>query len=296
MPGLSATVSTTTPRPVRREAGHAVRRPRAVPSVERAPSRAARLGPLLWLLVAFGSAGAHAGLFEWAVRTGLAHRTVPPPKQTLEVAVVRRAPPPPEPPPEPPKAPEPPATKKVLKVEASPPRPVPPPAAESPAPPPPNTEAPKPTPAVPLAGISLSSTSSAGAFAMNVGNTAYGEVSRTAPRPEDVKPYKAERYVPPHQLPESPAFLDNVSPAEMEKFYPPNARRDEVEDEVVVKLVVDDDGSVVDVKVVRWQHRDYPFDDAARRLARLYRFRPAKVDGKAVATEVTFTIRWELPY
>jgi TonB family protein len=65
---------------------------------------------------------------------------------------------------------------------------------------------------------------------------------------------------------------------------------------VVVKLVVDDDGSVADVKVVRWVHREYPFDEAARRLARLYRFKPAKVDGQAVATEVTFTIRWELPY
>ena len=265
--------------------------------VVRERSRVARLAPLLWLLIALGSAGTHLGLFDLAVRLGLAHRTAPPVRQKLEVAVVRKAPPPPAPEvvPEPPKPPEP---KKVVKLDKPAPRPVatPAPPVESPAPPPPNVEAAKPSAAVPLAGISLSSTSSAGAFSMNVGNTAYGEVARKATKPEEVKPYKAERYVPPHQLPEAPAFLDNVSAAEMEKFYPPKARRDEVEDEVVVKLVVDDDGSVADVKVVRWVHREYPFDEAARRLARLYRFKPAKVDGQAVATEVTFTIRWELPY
>jgi protein TonB len=268
-------------------------------------------GPLLLLLMIFFSGAAHFGAFEAAVSFGLLERAKPKPKPTkLQVAVVekKRA----EPPPPPPKAPEPPKPKppkKVIKLDQPPPKPPdvkppppppdapPPPPDVKPAPPPPTTEAAKPTStAVPLVGISLSSTSTNGSFSMNVGNTAYGQVARVAPKPEDVKPYKAERYVPVYQLPESPVFLNNVSEAEMERFYPADARRDEVEDTVEVKLIVDEDGTVAQVKVVKWIHRDYKFDEAAKQLAKLYRFKPAKMDGKAVATEITFTIRWELPY
>jgi outer membrane biosynthesis protein TonB len=135
----------------RRRAGRIATRPVSVPVPERRSSRAGRLAPLLWLLLALGSGGAHVGLFDLAVRLGLAHRTTPPPKQKLEVAVVRKAPPPPpEPAPEPPKPPEPPAPKKVLKRDkpAVKPPPAPAPPVESPAPPPPNAEAPKPSTAV----------------------------------------------------------------------------------------------------------------------------------------------------
>jgi protein TonB len=270
-----------------------------------------RAGPLLILLFALLSGGGHVALFETAVRLGLVSRAKPkPPPTKLEVAVIEKKseppPPPAEPPPEPLK-PKPP--KKVIPLAKPPPEPPPktlpppppdappPPPDVKPAPPPPNAEAARPTSTpVPIVGLSLSSTTAGGSFSVNVGNTAYGAVGSIAQAPAEVKPYKAERYVPSYQLPEPPAFLNNLSESEMEKFYPPDARRDEVEDEVKVKLTIDDDGSVVAVKVVGWIHKQYPFDEAARKLARLYRFRPAQVDGRAVATEITFTIRWELPY
>lgn len=267
-------------------------------------------GPVLLLLLALLSAGVHLGAFEGAVAFGILERAKPKPHNSrIEVAVIEKLPPPPPPlpPPPEPEKPKPPAPKKIVKLEKLPPPPknLPPPPPDAPPPPPDMPPAPPPptnaavnltpTPIV-IAGISLSSTSTSGSFKMNVGNTAYGPVGRVAVAPAEVKPYKAERYVPVYQLPEAPAFLNNVSDSEMEKFYPPDARRDEIEDAVEVKLVVDDDGSVVKVTVVKWIHRDYKFDEAARQLAKLYRFRPAKVDGQAVATEITFTIRWELPY
>jgi protein TonB len=305
--------ATTTKGPPGRRHRAAPKRGRALKApVPRRPEKdpIERLGGLAVLLLIALSLGGHLGLFRAAVSFGMLNGPQQKPKPSkLEVAVVeKKVEPPKPPPPEPPKPKPPPPPKKIIKLDKPlppPPKNAPPPPPDAPPPPPdvkpalppPTTEAAKPTPnAVPLVGISLSSTSAAGSFAMNVGNTAMGQVARVAPKPQDVKPYKAERYVPVYQLPEAPVFLNNVSETEMEKFYPQNARRDEVEDTVEVKLVVDDDGTVAQVKVVSWIHKDYAFDEAAKKLAKLYRFKPAKLDGKAVATEITFTIRWELPY
>jgi len=188
--------------------------------------------------------------------------------------------------------------------------------------------------APPVVGLSLESTATGGKSAINVGNTAGGAVSGTAtdpsavrpgtraggtgtggsgtgtggtgtatgPRPQPLPPgvVKADTFIPAYQLPKmgsTPAkFLNNVPESVMERFFPAAARRDEVEDQVVMKLTIDSDGTVVAAKVVRWSRREYEFDKASVELARMYRFSPAIVAGKAVATEIVFTINWELPY
>jgi protein TonB len=59
-----------------------------------------------------------------------------------------------------------------------------------------------------------------------------------------------------------------------------------------VRLLVDADGSVA--RAVVTSDPTGMFARAAVRVARLYRFRPAKVSGRAVATEIDFTIHFEL--
>ena len=72
------------------------------------------------------------------------------------------------------------------------------------APPPPNEPPPPEAPPAARApvhiGISMSSATTSGGIAAPVGNTLYGELPRRAPEPAEVRPYQAERYVPPTQV------------------------------------------------------------------------------------------------
>jgi protein TonB len=110
--------------------------------------------------------------------------------------------------------------------------------------------------------------------------------------PGNGKPYKAGEFVDLSGLTEEPIFLDNVSAAEVERFYPPVARAEHFEGAVAVKLIVDDDGSVARVTVV--SDPGHGLGAAAAKVARLYRFKPAKVDGRPVATEILFKVHFEL--
>jgi protein TonB len=126
---------------------------------------------------------------------------------------------------------------------------------------------------------------------MNVGNTAYGQMGKTATAPAEVKPYKAEKYSPQYQLQEMPVFLAVLSADEVRKYYPAEAAKDGLEGEVMVKLTIDDDGSVVKVVVVN--DPGHGFGEAARKRMMRERFKPGKVNGQAVATEINFTVRFE---
>jgi protein TonB len=91
---------------------------------------------------------------------------------------------------------------------------------------------------------------------------------------------------------EPPEFLDNVSAEQVRSFYPEAARRDSFEAPVKLKLIIDFDGSVA--RAVALGDPGYGMAAAAARLARLYRFTPPRMNGRAVATEIVFTIRFEL--
>ncbi len=251
--------------------------------VDRAP------GALLFACALLLSAGAH--LIGGKAISGLrrAQASLPRKVETLKVAVIEKPLPPP---PEPPQAelPRPVPVerqRRKLALTHEPPPPVP-----VVAPPPPNQEAPvdKAVPQI-VTGLSLSSTTTAGAFKVAVGNTLYGE--RTAKtNPEDAKPYKAKEYAAPYALTEEPVFLNNVSPEQVRRFYPEDARKAKIETAVRTRLVVDDDGTVVKVTVLADPGNG--FAAAATKLARQYRFKPARVNGRTVATEIPFTIHFEL--
>ncbi len=195
-------------------------------------------------------------------------------------------PPPPPPPPEP-KVEEPEPPKPVEKIKIKPP---PVKVAEAPkpkeeAPPPPNEEPPPETPQKPVpivVGISMSSTTAAGGFAVQVGNTTYGKASDKIVDAANVKPYSAPKYVPP-----GGADTDPVSLGEIKVPYPEEAKKNEIEGSVRMKVTIDPEGHVTDVAVINGP--GYGLNEAALAAMRKFRFKPAMKGGEAVGTTIVYT-------
>jgi len=186
-----------------------------------------------------------------------------------------KPPPPPEPEPEPEK-PKPPPPKPQVKVA----KPLPVPVEE---PPPPTEEAPKEEAKPPpiFIGMTMSSTSTSGTFAAPVGNSAMGSMPKQAPNPEDVKAYKAPKYVPP-----GGADSDPVAQDEVKIPYPEEAKRAGVEGTVRLRITVDFEGHVTEVKILSGP--GYGLDEAAREALKRFKFKPAMKAGEAVSTTITY--------
>jgi len=214
-----------------------------------------------------------------------------PPQQPLEVAVVEKPPPPP------PAAPAKPVPLKVVRSPRPVPQDLPPPPARTQpqappsAPPPPSREAQRTAqePVV-LPGITLESTSQGGSFAVSAGNTLYGQPPSTAKDPAEAKPYKAERYAAASQVSELPSV--EARPDSLRPFYPEAARQRGIEGDVVLRLLVDADGSLAKVDVIG--DPGGGLGAAGARAIRQFRFRPAKVGGQAVATTITYVLHFVL--
>lgn len=279
-------------RTTRRLAPNAKQRSRVVLDVAITPAKETaidRLSPLVSLVMAVSvSAILHFALGSGAYFASKNDKVSAPPEQEkLEVAVIEKIEPPPV------------EVKKVEPPKPEKPKPkivdlAPPPLPETvEAPPPPNEEAPVDTPPTEIvAGISESSTSDTGSFNVGVGNTLYAVPDEVAKAPEEVKPYKAKEYSPFHLLSEAPVRLGGIDRSLMDKFYPTLARKAGIEKRVSLKIIVDDDGSVVKVTVVN--DPGYGFADAAQKLAMFVRYKPAKINGRAVATEIPFTLDFKL--
>ncbi len=194
--------------------------------------------------------------------------------ELFEVKPPEPPPPPPEPEVEKPKPPPPP----VQKIKVAQPKPMP---VEEP--PPPTEEAPKEEAKPPpiFIGVSMSGTSSNGAFAAPVGNSAMGGMAPKAPNPDDVKAYKAPKYVPP-----GGADSDPVAEAEVKIPYPEEAKRAGVEGTVRLRITVDFEGHVTEVKVLSGP--GYGLDEAAREAIKRFKFKPAMKAGEAVSTTITY--------
>jgi len=216
------------------------------------------------------------------------------PQIPVEIRVIDVPAKPAEPPPPPPKPIEP----VPMKVARAPrlarrtPPPTPTPLPPSEAPPPPTEEAPRNTPQpLVITGITMESTSQGGSFATGVGNTMRGAPEQTAREPEAAKPYKAEQYAPSAQVSELPRPLNRES-LNLRKYYPPRAKKNGFEGDVVLRLLIDADGSIAKVDVV--SDPGEGLGPAAAQAVRELRFAPAKVNGVAVATTVPFTIHFTL--
>jgi protein TonB len=221
----------------------------------------------------------------------IAVRPKPVPQTPLEIQVVDAPRAKPEPVAPPPPMPVP---KKLAraprKPQELPPAPTPLPPTNDP--PPPTSEAPRNTPRpVVVTGITMESTSQGGGIAVGAGNTLQGAPERTAPAPESVKPYKAEQYAPAAQVSELPRPL-NREALNLRRYYPAQAKRSGFEGDVVLRLLIDADGSIAKVDII--SDPGQGLGPAAAQAVRELRFSPAKVNGVAVATTVPFTIHFTL--
>jgi len=159
------------------------------------------------------------------------------------------------------------------------------------APPPPTSEAAHPAEdVVAVAGITFESTSASGSFTVVAGNTLAATPERLARDPaRAARPYKAERYAPASDLAEMPEVL-NRSLVDIRRYYPKEALQRGVEGEVILRLVIDADGSIADAAVVK--DPGAGMGAAALRAVREFRFAPGKAAGAAVATSIPFVIRF----
>ena len=80
---------------------------------------------------------------------------------------------------------------------------------------------------------------------------------------------------------------------DLERFYPRAARLRGIAGQCRVRLTIIEDGSVLSVAIFESTPAGV-FEQAARDLARSLRFRPALVDGKAVASTKDLIIDWTL--
>ncbi len=226
----------------------------------------------------------------------LAVRPRPVPQVPLQIDVVevpaaRPRPAEPAPPPAPVK-PVPMKLARAPRMRQQQPPPMAAPLPPSSAPPPPTSEAARNTPEpVVITGITMESTSQGGSFAVGAGNTLRGAPEKTAAAPQAVKPYKAEQYAPAAQVSELPRPLNRES-LNLRKYYPPQAKKDGFEGDVVLRLLIDADGSIAKVEVV--SDPGEGLGPAAAQAVRELHFVPAKVNGVPVATTVPFTIHFTL--
>lgn len=227
-----------------------------------------------------GSVFLHALLLGWASLNELEKK---PEEKPLEMVMVEVEPPQVEKV-EAPKEPPPPI--RVARVD----KPVakPPPELKDAPPPPNDAPAPEPSKPVPLVvGISLSSTTTAGDFAAATGNTVYGRTEKTAVNPDEVKGYSAPKYAPAYQVDTQPELLSEVKAP-----YPEEAKRASIEGTVVLKILVDLNGQVVEARLLKGL--GFGLDEAALRAIRQFKFRPAYKGGEAVSTEINYNYTWLL--
>ena len=233
----------------------------------------------------------HGALAVAALLVATRPRLVP--QTPVEIQVIDVPAKAPEPPPAPkPLEPVPMKVARAPKLARRTPPPTPTPLPPSEAPPPPTEEAPQNTsrPLV-ITGITMESTSQGGSFAVGAGNTLRGTPERTAREPEAAKPYKAEQYAPAAQVSELPRPLNRES-LNLRKYYPARAKKNGFEGDVVLRLLIDADGSIAKVDIV--SDPGEGLGPAAAQAVRELHFAPAKVNGVAVATTVPFTIHFTL--
>ena len=259
-----------------------------------------RLHPALLLAAALLASGlVHLAAADLGARLRRGREAPWPHPAAIKVAVVERPEAPAPVPAAAPGTPEAEPRRRILRTTAprtsAKPRPAaPPPAPESPPlPVVPSAPAASNLPPLLVPGVALSATSSAGTVGVRVGGgRGAGSASGAPGGGAEGAAEASGEIAPAYSLTEEPVFLDNISGAEMRKYYPEEARKGKVEGNVRVKLLVDDRGSVGKATVL-----DDPtgmFRSAAIKVARLYRFKPAKIGGRRVATEIEFTIHFEL--
>ena len=102
----------------------------------------------------------------------------------------------------------------------------------------------------------------------------------------------ASRAVDVTDLEQAPRLLRQPSRLDLRALYPEAARREGLEANVKVELLLDDSGAVREVRIV--EGAGGGFDEAAQRLARLLAFSPGTRGGRPVAVRYAWTFKFRL--
>lgn len=94
------------------------------------------------------------------------------------------------------------------------------------------------------------------------------------------------------ELTSMPRLLSQPTAEEMRALYPASARRDALEGDVSLRILVATTGEVVRVRVIRGAGND--FDEAATALVKKFRFRAAEVRGEPVEVWIPWTYKFRL--
>jgi protein TonB len=239
------------------------------------------------------AAALHAGGLAWL-------STRPPPRlqprrPPTTVRLVARERPPPAPAAPAVKAPPPPEPARLARLapraEAPPPpapAPLPAPAAPAPA------EAPRPR----RFAVSLGATAPGGGVAVPVtgGPTAArGDPTLPASAPAGDNTAFARRPAPASDLTEVerlPRPVRQPSALDLRALYPEAARREGLEGDVRLELLVDERGEVAEVRVL--EPAGHGFDEVAPIAARRIVFEPAQRGGRPVAVRIPWTLKFRL--
>ena len=249
----------------------------------------ARAIPIIATLAIHGlfAAGLHAA--EGLVKT---MRPPSPLEVTFEVK-----PPPPPPPPPPPIVEPPPPEEKPKVAEKKPPKKVatvkepprePPPEVPPPAPGPPDDDAPaaQRVYVMPGGGMVVNPGSATGTATGRPGGT--GKGTGGGGPPGSTGSGKAVPLASVSRMPEALGDYD------LSKDYPAEAKRNGIQGEVAVRLLVGADGRVTETKLARGLSGG--LNEKAIELGRRIRFKPALDDsGAPVATWITWTFNFRLP-
>jgi protein TonB len=235
------------------------------------------------------AAALHGATLGWIVTRspGPARAAARRPPTTVKLVTRPRPAPAPAPPRPPQPRPEPRLAKVVERPRVAPlPAPAPPQAAAPAAPPQPRRFAVSMSATAPGGGVVVPVTSGATAArgdptlpaSAPVGdNTAFAR----APPPADVT--EVER---------APRLVRQPSAQDLRALYPEAARRDGIEGDVRLELLVSERGEVAEARIL--QPAGHGFDEVAPQAARRIVFEPAQRGGRPVAVRIQWTLKFRL--
>ena len=202
----------------------------------------------------------------------------------IEIDVAEKLPPPELKPPPPEDKPPPPEPKPRLahRMPTVAPRPSPPPPSEQP-----RTDEPPPS-----FGVSMDSTVGESSVAVPVGQTLMAKPTQKAEKPKPLPSGDGTGGFQPVADIYIAKRAEPISEPDVSAAYPPEAKRLGIEGFVDLKLGIDENGNVVQVKVI--QRGGHGFDEAAAKAVKKVKFRPAVTsDGRNVPSVFPWRFKFE---
>ncbi len=139
---------------------------------------------------------------------------------------------------------------------------------------------------VPVFGLSkntLQDTTGTSKVEIKAGNTIAKEIDNLKASNDEAMPIPTDEFL----VTQMPRIKK-----EIRAQYPEAARNAKVEGPVVLDILINANGVVVDVKVI--SGLGYGLDEAATNAIKLFEFEPAQVQGQKVAVKIRYTYRFEL--